>query len=214
MVEELRIVAKVVSDLLVKECEFTKKGNLFLRRDSGLLRTAVVSRSKWSHPGSFGFDVSLNLGIAGLSSSSAARSEWVVSASLNKIHRMRTKSTVGLEISGDPDEDAGTCSELSDVLRSVSSEFLLRSSGPADLIDLVCNGVADFKRLDLWPWNELPRLELACVYLEFIGETQAAAELQTKAGEVAASSGVDYFPSRLQKNIIKAAEMRATALGR
>jgi hypothetical protein len=206
---EIKRALDVVSNLLVKEFGFAKSGHFFLRTDD-LLRSAVVTRSKTSIPGSYRFDVSLNLGIIGLSSSSARSSEWVVAASLDKINRMRRGTTRRFEITGILDQDSRVELELADVLSSVCDEFLLGVDGPAELVDLVLNGQREFSRLDLWPWNELGRLELACVYLEFMGERRAVDQLQEKAIQMASANGVDYFPDKLRKNILMASGKRAS----
>jgi hypothetical protein len=77
------------------------------------------------------------------------------------------------------------------------------------LIELALNGADEFKRLDLWPWNELPRLELACVYLEFVGEAQKAQDVRDEALRLAGEQGVDYFPKRLRENMQMASHKRA-----
>ncbi|MBS2966853.1 hypothetical protein KGA66_27710 [Actinocrinis puniceicyclus] len=197
---EIKDLAAVVAQIMVKEHGFTKKGRLFLREDN-LLRSVIISPSKAAATGSYRFDVALNLGLLGLSSSSATRSEWVVSATAGKIRMMRDRSARRLEITGNDEEDSRVKAELIELLQALSDDFLLKPSSPADLIELVVSGADDFKRLDLWPWNELARLELACVYLEYVGESQRAHKLEERALHLSIEQGVDYFPKRLRENV-------------
>jgi len=124
---------------------------------------------------------------------------------------MRGKNVKRFELIGNPDEDSRVKSEFVEVLRVVCNEFLLKLRQPADLLDLVVNGESEFARLRLAPWNELPRLELASVYLEFLGEKAAAAKSVEKAVSIAVATGVDRFPDRIRASVARASERRRSA---
>jgi hypothetical protein len=125
---------------------------------------------------------------------------------------MRDRSARRFEITGSAEEDSQVKARLIELLRILCDEFLLKLNGPDDLIELVLNGADEFKRIDLWPWNEIPRLELACVYLEFIGEVRKAQEIQDRAVRLAIDQGVTYFPERIRENMKKASLKRGSSV--
>ena len=205
-------VASVLAGVLVTEHGFTRKGRHFLREDE-LLRSVVVTPSKTAAPGAYEFEVLLNLGLRGLSSSTSARREWVVMATVGKIERLRDRSAVRFELTGNDAADSQVTARVVELVRVLAGEFLLRPVGQSDLIELVVDGADEFKRLDLSPWNVLPRLGLACVYLDFVGESERADDVQDRALRLADEQGVHYFAERLREDRATALLRRGSAIG-
>ncbi|MGA5444272.1 hypothetical protein ACPCKW_32905 [Streptomyces griseoincarnatus] len=184
---------------------FRVRGRTVIREDR-LLRAVVFHPEKTANSGAYRFDATLNLGLPGLSTVSASRREFIVAASLGKIYRLRNPGKGRFELRGD-DSDSEVEFAVRSLLADLRSEFLLAISEPVDLLGLL-EDEDEFKRLDLWPWNLLPRLELACVYSTFLGMDEQASRLVERAIRCAREDGMEYAVARIHANVQKAKRAR------
>ncbi|WP_125937892.1 hypothetical protein [Streptomyces sp. WAC 06738] len=207
MNEEFKQLIVGAVDPLKREHGFHVKGRVAIRMDR-LLRGVVFHPEKTATRGAYRFDVTLNLGLPGLSSVSASRREFIVAASLGKLYRLRNPGKGRFELRGD-----GSDFEVGSVVRSLlsdlCSEFLLAISGPGELLNLLENE-AEFERLDLWPWNSLPRLELASVYSAFLGLEEQKNQFAERAISYAREAGMEYAVARIMANVQKATHLNST----
>jgi hypothetical protein len=207
MSDELKNLIVQASSLMKVEHGFTRKGRLLIREDS-LLRAIAFRPEKTATKGAYRFDVTLSLGLPGLSTVTALRREWVVSASLSKLHRLRNEGSGRFELTGREEEDEGVEETVLALLSSLCAEFFLSVGEPVDLLSLVVDDPEKFKRLDLWPWNELPRLELGSVYAAFLGLEDQAEILKENAIRCAIDGDMDYAVNRVQDSVQNARAAR------
>ncbi|MEV0175401.1 hypothetical protein AB0I00_30315 [Streptomyces sp. NPDC050803] len=210
MNEEFKQLVSQVSDPLKRDHGFSGKGRTVIREDH-LLRAVAFHPEKTAARGKYRFDVTLSLGLPGLSSVAAARREWVVSASLGKLYRLRYPGKGRFELAGD-ESDIEVERAVTSLLSDVCSEFLLSVPGPEELLELL-RDKGEFKRLDLWPWNELPRLELASVYCAYLGREEQANQLMEEAIQCALDGGMDYAVGRVRANVEHALTARRASGG-
>lgn len=93
------------------------------------------------------------------------------------------------------------------LLLDLCSEFFLAITGPSGLLALL-EYDDEFKRLDLWPWNLLPRLELTCVYSAFLGAEEQTNQLVERAISCARDGDMEYAVDRIRVNVRKATQAR------
>ncbi|NEA62369.1 hypothetical protein [Streptomyces sp. SID12488] len=210
MSSELKPLIAQAGDFLKREYGFRVKGRIAIREDQ-LLRSVVFHPEKTATKGACRFDVTLNLGLPGLSSMSPTRRIYVVSASLGKISRLRDPARGRFELTGE-NSDTEVISNVLSLLSDLCSDFFISLPGPSDLLDLLDNP-EEFKRLDLWPWNELPRLELASVYCAFLGKGELASQWEGPAIQCALDGGMEYAVERVRANVAEALEARRRASG-
>lgn len=210
MNQEFKHLIASTVEPLKSEHGFHVKGRVAIREDE-LLRAVAFHPEKTATSGSYRFDVTLNLGIPGLSSVSASRREFVVTASLGKIHRLKDSGNGRLELTGG-ESDSAVESTVRSLLLDLCSEFLLAISEPCSLLRLL-EDENEFKRLDLWPWNLLPRLELACVYSAFLGVDKHTDKLLERAIKCAREGNMDYAVDRIHMNVRKATQCREKSGG-
>ncbi|MFD8970146.1 hypothetical protein ACFV0C_35025 [Streptomyces sp. NPDC059568] len=203
MNDELKQLIGQAGDFLKREYGFRVKGRIATREDR-LLRAVVFHPEKTAAEGAYRFDVTLNLGLPGLSSATASRRVWVISASLGKIYRLRNPAKGRFELTGES-SDAEVCSDVLSLLSDLCSDFLMAMSNPDDLLGLLDNP-EEFKRLDLWPWNELPRLELASVYYAFLGRVELASQWKERTIQCALDGGMEYAVERVHASVEEALE--------
>ncbi|MET7931542.1 hypothetical protein ABZT43_48595 [Streptomyces sp. NPDC005349] len=203
MSSELKPLIVQAGDFLKREYGFRVKGRIAIREDR-LLRSVVFHPEKSATRGAYRFDVTLNLGLPGLSLVSASRRVHVISASLGKISRLRDSTKRRFELTGESSDDA-VISDVLSLLSDLCSDFLMSMSGPSDLLDLLDNS-EEFKRLDLWPWNELPRLELASVYYAFLGQEELAYQWRERTVQCALDGGMEYAVERVRVSVEEALE--------
>ncbi|TDC06139.1 hypothetical protein E1265_34950 [Streptomyces sp. 8K308] len=206
-----QLIAKVAS-LMKGEYGFSKKGRLLIREDK-LLRVVAFQPEKTAMEGCYRFDVTLSLGLPGLSSVTSSRREWVVSASLSKLYRLRNPGVGRFELTGDRSGDEEVEAAVLALLSDLCDEFFLSVGEPVDLLALITDDLAESKRLDLWPWNELPRLELASAYSAFLGLGDRARALQDQAIRGAIDGGMEYAVERVQKGVKHALAARERVCG-
>jgi hypothetical protein len=210
---EIRAVTKVVADIFVGRHGFTRHGRRLSRGD-GLWREVIISPFNSTIRGAYRFDVLMRLGLVGLTSISSRKgaegpwNSWVVMASACEVLRKTDPRVQSFELTGNHPEDLTVLSRVGDMMHTLALDFLLKYETADDLLDLVLNGEEEFRRLDIQPWNRLSRLELGCLYLEFMGESIRARQLAAVAENLSHEEGVNYFPDKLRRGMQAATEQR------
>lgn len=199
-----------------KDAGFTVRGSLLVKEDS-LIRTMQLDvLQNASTPERTRFDLLFDVGIPGISAFTARSRKWVLRC-------------YGSKIPGNPeatDEDFVLTGESADTqvrqvamsrARQACEEFLMRFEDDRSLclfvrdnaLRFATEGVEphdDYRRLQLYPWNALARLELAGVYAAFLGRETDADSLQEAAERFVTGKNrnLDYLLPDLRANIAEA----------
>jgi hypothetical protein len=211
MKRNLDQLSTAAAGLLVDEFGFSRNKLRFIREDS-LARSAWFVPGKHASKATYNFELILDLGLPGLSAITSAAQPWVVRASAEKVYRKRTpaprvKFAFRDGIYGNEIE-----SVVLEMLRVVADEFFLKLRSPDDLyefirsnsLDFLREGMAaenEFKKLDLMPWNVLPRMQLAAVYAAYLGRSDDALELEQELAEYAAKNRLEYLMAGVRESI-------------
>ena len=187
------------SRFLVEGHGFERKGKVFLREDS-LLRRVQYAPSRTAKADAQRFDIWIDVGVAGVSELGTGPGSDFVRASVGKIHRMSDRQNSHLEIDGSA-RGSEVAAAATGVLRKVCESVILPLSGPEALLDLVYVQRERFKQFDLWPWNEVPRLELAGVYAAHLGRLDVVEEVRSDLAAFAAHEGYAELLSRAYERI-------------
>lgn len=199
-----------------KDAGFTVRGSLLVKEDS-LIRTMQLDvLQNASTPERTRFDLLFDVGLPGMSAFTARSRKWVLRC-------------YGSKIPGNPeaaDEDFVLTGESTDTqvrqvamsrARQACEEFLMRFQDDRSLylfvrdnaLRFATEGVEphdDYRRLQLYPWNALARLELAGVYASFLGLEKEADSLQEAAERFVTekNKNLDYLLPQLRANIADA----------
>lgn len=181
------------ADFFVRDNCYKRRARFFAKNDA-LLRKATFIPVKTARSGAQRFDIALDLGIPGLSSLQAGKEMWFVRASVSKLYRLANPKSVHFELD-ESEHGREVARQAAETLRHACKRFLFAVASPQDLFDLTYQQRQQFRELDLWPWNELPRLELAGVMAAFLGRTADVREIDSEIRVYAEANGmVDRLP--------------------
>jgi hypothetical protein len=217
---DLHVYRDTVVRFLVEEHGFKVSRRQCIRMD-GLTRIVEFS-PLFATPDAYRFEVSLDLGIPGLSEPRPVKGDrWLVRANAHLASRAKSvypkpEFVLRADESGIP-----TAPGVEVVVRRLSEDFLLRYRDPEDLYRMVCKSALRFSRnpndtddefadLQLDPWNTVPRLELAAVYAAFLGFDEDAGRLLREARDSAEAHRLDfdYAITRMEANVESARRRR------
>lgn len=186
------------ADYLVRDNGFKRRARTFTREDA-LLRKVTYTPIRTARPNAQRFDIALDLGIPGLSSLQAGNELWFVRASVSKLYRMANPKRAQFELD-DTDRGREVAEQAAETLRFACANFLLAVTTPDELFDLTHNQTQRFRDLDLWPWNELPRLELAGVMAAYLARTADVQQIDFRIRAYAEANGMlDQVPEIVSK---------------
>jgi hypothetical protein len=152
--------------------------------------------------------VLFDLGVPGLTTVSSRAQTWVVRGSGSAI---RSDRRGHFELTG-ADSDLAQEEIALKTIAFGLRQLLQICTTPQDLYAMVeANAMSflergmqaddEFKRLQLQPWNVVPRLELAAMYGAFLGDDAGADRLITLAVQHAARDRIDYTVEQARERV-------------
>jgi hypothetical protein len=201
---------------LAKEAGFTVRGSLLVKEDS-LIRTMQVDvLQNASTPERTRFDLLFDIGIPGISAFTARSRKWVLRCYGSKIPKQDEAGGADFILTGES-TDAHVRQVAVSRAEQAYKEFLMRFEDGHSLYRFVRDSALqflaegmdlhdDYWRLQLHPWNALPRLELAGVYAAFLGLEEDADSIQEAAERFTTgkNKNLDYLLPDLRANIAEA----------
>lgn len=200
---------------LAKEAGFAARGSLLVKEDSLLRIIQVDMLQNSSTAESVKFDLLFDLGIPGISVYTPRSRKWVVRC-YGSTRAGEVREPDDFVLTGGPADESVRRTAVSRT-RQVCDEFLMRFENGTALYHFVRDSALkflaegmelhdDYMRLQLSPWNALPRLELAGVYAAFLGLDEEADSIQEAAERFATGKNkdLDYLLPDLRKNISEA----------
>jgi hypothetical protein len=213
---QFKDVVASASASLTRDHGFQANGRMFTREDDELIRSVRFAPGS-STARSFRFEVICNLGISGVSSVSPKSAEWVVSCNLSHVPASGDLPKTWFELTKGPGDDAVE-RNVTLICAHVFDNFLLMHESAEGMFLWVRDNALeflgdpqadnDFKRLRLWPWNVMPRLELAGVYAAYLGRKEDAEYLESVATGYAKTHGMRHAIPVMHANIATVARIR------
>jgi hypothetical protein len=200
---------------LAKEAGFATRGSLLVKEDSLLriIQIDVLQNSITSE--SVKFDLLFDLGIPGITLYTPRSRKWVVRCYGSTLAG-EVREPDDFLLTGGPADESVRRTAVSRT-RQVCDEFLMRFEDDNSLYRFVRDSTLkflaegtelhdDYRRLDLFPWNAMPRLELAGVYAAFLGLDEEADSIQEAAERFATGKNkdLDYLLPEIRQNISEA----------
>jgi hypothetical protein len=212
--KNLNSLADAIGSVLVDGAGFSRDKLRFTRAD-GLDRRVWLIPGKNASSATHPFELIFDIGMPKLRELATDAQPWVVRASAEKVYRKSTPVPRVKFIFFDGIYDDDVERVVIDVLRHVCDEFFLTMTGPEELYDLVRRNALtflwdamaaenEFKRLDLMPWNVVPRLQLAAVYAASLGHSVEASELENEIVTYAGKNRLDHLLTGIRQSIATA----------
>jgi hypothetical protein len=198
---------------LVRDGGFKTAGRRQYARDDGLLHRHLWFAPSSSLPGSFGFEVYLDLGLNGLSVFTRRVYTWVIRCHGNNL-RDQSLPLIPFELTGEVEHDLQVRDAVAAICAFGYEHFLLRHKNAEELYAWIRAEAlrstekprppGDLLWYSLSPANTIPALQLASVYAAFLGRAEESAELENAMTQYAMTNRMEDYMPRCRAEIMQA----------
>lgn len=192
------LCATVAGELTMRHGFHRKKQRLLVRMDT-LWRTILLDPKKWSDDHSYGFNITLGLGLPDLAPARSVVGDWDVTVDQAPLDPMRQR----FELNPESDVQGMVEHVVLPAIKHGMGNFLMKYQTPADLYRLVAHDWDTMDKLQAWPRTPIRRVERAAIYACYLGLDHELAGLLERLPAAARATQADHLLPEVYETIEK-----------